>query len=144
MKTKVAAFIIRQSAQGPELLVFAHVDFPEVPVQVPGGTVESGESPEIALHREIEEECGLRGLSIIRNLGVSYFFWTAINDEIERHCFVLQAPDGTPENWQHLVGGAGEDEGLAFAYSWVKVENLKLGGGLDKFLSPEFIPELYA
>lgn len=143
MVAKVAAFIVRRSGVNAQLLVFAHADLPEVPVQIPGGTVEPGESPENAVLREVEEESGLRGLPILHKLGVCHFFWTAIDDEIERHCYLLQAPNDAPDSWQHTVGGAGEDGGLVFSYFWEKADNLNLGGGLDVFLSPEHIPELY-
>jgi hypothetical protein len=39
---KVYAYFTRRD----QLLVFRHVDFPEVGIQVPGGTVEGDEAPE--------------------------------------------------------------------------------------------------
>ena len=74
MKTtlKVGAFILRPQPEGAErLLRFTHPDFPEAPIQIPGGTVEKGEAVESALHREIEEETGLANLRVRRKLGVS-------------------------------------------------------------------------
>ena len=41
------------------LLVFDEPDFPEIELQVPGGTMEPGESPEVAATREFVEETGL-------------------------------------------------------------------------------------
>ncbi|WP_337441822.1 NUDIX domain-containing protein [Sinorhizobium americanum] len=41
------------------LLVFDEPDFPEIELQVPGGTIEPGESPEGAAPREFFEETGL-------------------------------------------------------------------------------------
>ena len=47
-------------AMGPRgLLVFREPDFPDVPLQVPGGTVEDGETFEAGACREFAEETGL-------------------------------------------------------------------------------------
>lgn len=143
MIPKVGAYIIRQAKQGPQLLVFAHEAFPEVPVQIPGGTIEKDESPEAALHREIEEESGLNNLSLIRKLGVGYYFWETANDKVEGHCYLLQAPDDVPDSWRHVVRGNGEDSGLVFLYSWRFARDLTLGGVVGQFLCREHIPELY-
>ena len=48
---KVYAYITRAD----RLLVFRHVDFPEAGVQVPGGTMDAGETPEGAVLREAAE-----------------------------------------------------------------------------------------
>lgn len=44
---------------GPELLVFEEPDFPEVGLQVPGGTLDPGESYLQGARREFAEETGL-------------------------------------------------------------------------------------
>lgn len=44
---------------GTELLVFSEPDFPEVGLQVPGGTLDPGESYLHAARREFSEETGL-------------------------------------------------------------------------------------
>jgi 8-oxo-dGTP pyrophosphatase MutT (NUDIX family) len=62
---KVTAFIIRQRNAQQELLVFAH---PTVGVQVPAGTVEEGEAFEDAVLREAEEETGLKGVGLVKEL----------------------------------------------------------------------------
>lgn len=41
------------------LLVFEEPDFPETPLQVPGGTVDAGEDILAAAYREFAEETGL-------------------------------------------------------------------------------------
>jgi 8-oxo-dGTP pyrophosphatase MutT (NUDIX family) len=61
---KVYAYITSPEGQ---LLVFEHVDFPEAGVQVPGGTVEVGESVDAAVIREAEEETGLSDLFMVKN-----------------------------------------------------------------------------
>ena len=54
---------------GERLLVFEHTDFPEAGIQVPAGTVQIGESPEVAVLREAREETGLVGLQLVGELG---------------------------------------------------------------------------
>jgi 8-oxo-dGTP pyrophosphatase MutT (NUDIX family) len=64
---KVTAFVTRETANGRQLLVFHH---PLNGVQLPAGTVELGESPEVAVMREAREETGLAGLRLVRPLGM--------------------------------------------------------------------------
>ncbi len=42
------------------LLVFAEPDSPQMPLQVPGGTVDPGEDVHLAAYREFEEETGIK------------------------------------------------------------------------------------
>ena len=63
---KVTAFIVRERRGVKELLVFKH---PTAGVQIPAGTVESGEDIETAVKREAYEETGLRSVKIEAYLG---------------------------------------------------------------------------
>ena len=49
-----------------QLLVLKHRDIHEAGIQVPGGTVNEGETLEAAILREVQEESGLRHLCIER------------------------------------------------------------------------------
>lgn len=143
MITKASAYIFRKKKPYPELLVFAHRDYPEVPIQVPGGTVEDGEMVEDAILREIIEESGLTSVCLVRKLGTHRFYWQDLDDEEERHFFLFESIDETPETWEHIVHGDGVDSGLAFSYCWVKVdENLKLAEHLAPFISHDDTPEI--
>ena len=62
---KVYAYITHAN----KLLVFKHVDFPEAGIQVPAGTMDAGETPEMAVMREVFEETGLKGLVLKKYLG---------------------------------------------------------------------------
>ncbi|WP_448282251.1 NUDIX hydrolase [Phormidesmis priestleyi] len=143
---RVAAYVIRQNQQGlHQLLMFKHPDCLEAPIQIPGGGVEPQESLEHALHREILEECGLDNLTIIRKLGVAKICWLHPRKLVShRHCFLLQAMQDTPENWQHSVQGDGIDTGMQFSYFWQRPSiDSRLSGDLGYFLNPKNIPELY-
>jgi len=145
MVTKIAAYIFRRRPRGNELLVFAHRDFPDVPLQVPGGTVDEGEELTAALFREISEESGLSDVTLIRKLGVYRFHWDQIHDDVERHFYLLESGGPTPERWQHEVEGVGVDNGLVFTYSWVKTDDtLSLAGDLGQFINRDDAPELYS
>ncbi len=63
---KVTALVTRAGAAGPEVLLFEH---PYAGVQLPAGTVEAGELPEMAALREVFEETGLTDTRIARYLG---------------------------------------------------------------------------
>ncbi len=143
-RLKVGAYIIRRQSNHHELLVFAHRDLPEVPLQIPGGGVDEGESVEQALWREIEEEAGLTNLVLLRGLGSNRFCWQETNEMVTRHFFLLQAPPDTPDTWEHTVYGEGIDCGMVFAYEWKRLDDsLQLAGDLGFFLTREHVPELF-
>lgn len=144
---RVGAYIIRPDRLGSyHLLLFHHPDCTDAPLQIPGGGVEAQESLEAALYREVLEESGLSDLTIIRKLGVSEICWCQPRKLISyRHCFLLQAPQDTPNAWDHKVQGDGIDAGMLFSYFWHRPDRaFKLPADLGLFLSPEYIPELYS
>ena len=57
------------STHAGRFLVFEHPDHPDAGIQVPAGTVKSGESPNEAVLREAREETGLSGLNKAHCLG---------------------------------------------------------------------------
>ena len=114
---KVLAYITRHGPDGVELLVFEQEEHPEAGLQVPGGTVDAGETLVEALRREVAEESGLVSPEAIRFLAAGPFIWEGRSQL--RHFFHLAAPAGLPDGWRHVVTAGEEDEGLVFVYRWL-------------------------
>jgi len=63
---KVTAFVTQDLGRERKLLVFKH---PQAGIQVPAGTVELGEEPELAVIREAREETNLSQVRMVKKLG---------------------------------------------------------------------------
>jgi 8-oxo-dGTP pyrophosphatase MutT (NUDIX family) len=63
---KITCFITRQGEKGRELLLFKH---PYAGIQIPAGTANPGEPPELSARREAMEETGLEDLALVSLLG---------------------------------------------------------------------------
>ena len=99
---KVVCYVIHDG----HLLVFTHdlVPLTRTGVQVPAGTVETGETPEQAAERELFEETGRRG-RVVKPLGAERYDVRPARDEIAvRRFFLMAVPEADlAERW-----GAGE------------------------------------
>ena len=99
-KRKAFAYITHRS----RLLVFAHPDSPAAGIQVPAGTLRSGELPELGVMREAREETGLRDLILgeflgTQDLDLSPFGRAEIH---ERYFFHVLCTEEPPETWRHM------------------------------------------
>lgn len=65
---KVSVFVLRETANGTELLTFLH---PLAGRQIPSGSVEPEEPPEAAAAREVQEETGVGNLKELKQIGRS-------------------------------------------------------------------------
>jgi 8-oxo-dGTP diphosphatase len=114
MQDKVLACIFRITSGSEELLVFQQKVDPAAGVPVPAGTVEPSETVLAALWREIEEESGLARADLT--------LWSrlAVHNDPDwnqrRHVYWLLAPHHLPDQWQQVVEGHGQDEGMVFDY----------------------------
>jgi ADP-ribose pyrophosphatase YjhB (NUDIX family) len=138
----VIAYIYRVKNDAPELLVFAHKGMPGVPLQVPGGGVETNEDLIEALKREIEEESGLKELELVRKLGVVEQEYLEEKRIAQRHYYLLKADGDIADSWEHEVAGKGEDAGMVFSYFWVRAESVDLGR-LGVFKTRRWAEELF-
>ncbi len=119
VREKVYAYI----TQGEQLLVFRHVDAPEAGIQVPGGTVQPGESLPEAVLREAFEETGLADLEIVSALGAAWYDTAARDKPGElhhRHFYHLRAAAPPPATWRHVERDP-SDGGppILFEFSWM-------------------------
>jgi ADP-ribose pyrophosphatase YjhB (NUDIX family) len=136
LRLRVVAYVTRARDGRTELLTIEHGDIPNAGVQVPAGRLDPGENLEDGLHREVEEETGVTGLRIVRQL--------ADGEEFERlygggahESFAFHAVAGGdgPGEWEHLVTGSGSDAGVTYLCRWVPLRSdLPLWGRRDPLL----------
>lgn len=141
-KKKVHAYITREKEGVMQLLVFKHRDIHEAGIQVPGGTVDEGETLEAAILREVQEESGLRHLCIERFLA-DYIIHVKEKQEYEkRHFFHVTLLTDVKDTWEHIVSAGEKDQGLAFSYEWVNIAKYpELAGKQGEFL--HLLDEIY-
>jgi len=124
LRRKAYAYI----TDGERLLVFRHVDFPEAGLQVPGGTVEAGESFAADLRREVEEESGLTALEWVGRVGeqpLNLSDGGAKELQQQQRFYHLRCTAPMPERWEHLERQTSDGSGpLRFEFFWVRLEPL--------------------
>jgi len=144
VKRKAFAYI----THGRRLLVFSHPHAPEAGIQVPAGTIEDGEAPEVAVLREAREETGLPGFTLVRFLGEQRLDRADVGrDEIHhRFFFHLRCTETPPEVWRNYEPDPSDGGELPlFELFWVQLPDdvpaLIAGHGA---LLPELIAGLNA
>ncbi|WP_165861405.1 NUDIX hydrolase [Paenibacillus paeoniae] len=100
---KVVAYITRTVPGNPEsiqLLVNVHTDLPEAGIQVPAGTIEAGETAEVAVIREVYEETGLNEATIIAKITEYDYFYEPRKEIHQRNVFLLSLNEKPKDEWE--------------------------------------------
>lgn len=122
------------------LLVFEEPDFPETPLQVPGGTVDAGEDILAAAYREFAEETGLvydDGMIHLETVDYDYPE-QGQTEPHRRHCFHLRLRNAVPETWDHYeMSPCDGSAPILFRLFWLDrlSAQIRLGLGMAKSLS---------
>lgn len=122
-----------------QLLVFNEPDFPEIDLQVPGGTMEPGESPEVAAVREFVEETGLAPPASLLPLATQDYRFTKDGRQIwhRRHYFHAQLSGEQKETWLHFeMTPDGGGPPIRFRFFWLGFDEAapRLGYGMQDAL----------
>lgn len=112
---KACSYVTRRTG---ELLVFEGPEHDGL--QIPKGTVETGESPREALVREVREESGLGALSGPTHLTTDV--WTRRESPPKRYVrhFFHATVHEPRDRWTHTVRDGGEEHGAEFDLYWVR------------------------
>ena len=121
MIEKAYGFVLRERAARLELLVFEHAGQPEAGLQVPGGTVEAGETPLEGVAREVLEESGLAlgGWEAVATLAHEHVAGSATPGPQRWHCFATTPATPLPDSWRFEPRGSASERGLRFEYRWI-------------------------
>ncbi len=122
------------------LLVFDEPDFPDVALQVPGGTMEPGETASDAAIREFAEETGIAaGVETMKALGTEDYIFARDGQQIchRRHYFHAVLAASYPQMWLHFEQSP-FDGGppIRFRLFWTTLDEAKarLGYGMERAL----------
>nr|WP_210270486.1 NUDIX domain-containing protein [Ensifer oleiphilus] len=122
-----------------QLLVFDEPDFPDVDLQVPGGTIEPGESPQDAALREFVEETGLAPPERLVHLFTQDYSFLKDGRAIchRRHYFHVALAGEHRQTWLHQeMTPFGGGEPIRFHFFWLGFDEAapRLGYGMQDAL----------
>ena len=118
---KVFAYITNRG----RLLVFTHPLAPEAGVQVPAGTIEEGEDPDVVVLREAWEETGLHELTLVGLLGERVFDASPLGRDELNVCrfYHLRCAGDPPDLWTHFerYPSDGTTVPIPFDFFWARL-----------------------
>lgn len=117
------------------LLVFDEPDFPDIALQVPGGTMEPGESPQTSALREFVEETGLTPTEALTHLVTQDYHYPKDDRTIchRRHYFHVVLTGEQKQTWIHQeMTPFGGGDPIRFRFFWLGIDEARnrLGYGM--------------
>ncbi|WP_078394158.1 NUDIX hydrolase [Shouchella patagoniensis] len=116
MTKKAYGHITRMNQGEKQLLVFRH-SVEEAGIQIPKGTIKSGETPYEAVIREMAEETGLVEFLSVKK--VAEDCWKADDGTRHERFFYEMQINTAEDEWTISPTGGGEEEGITFSYFWI-------------------------
>ena len=110
------------------LLIFKEPDFPDVPPQVPGGTIDENEKPLMAAKREFAEETGLSEQIKLTFLCLDkhHFEHNGQKCAVNRYYFHAAISDEIPATWDYYEHFAHDGaDPILFRFSWISLSRAK-------------------
>lgn len=123
---KVYAYITREKEGQTQLLICTHQGGQEAGVQVPGGTVRQGETLEYALLRNIQEDSGLRQVSLGHLVAEELIYVKDKNEYQKRHFYHVTLPESSVDVWEHRLENDGKNNASVLSYMWANIEKCPL------------------
>ncbi len=88
-------------------------------IQVPGGTIEPQETPEVGALREAFEESGVNSFAAVRHLATDVRSYPT--EVTERFFYPFEVHADVPDTWNHTVSDGELDKGMVFEYRLLTV-----------------------
>ncbi len=118
-RKRLIGYVTRDGAARRQLLVIEIPARPDLGAEVPAGRLDPGEDElEKCLLRELEEETGLAQVRVTGKIAGP----DELPGEYENHAFHVVCEEATPDAWDHVVQGDGEDAGYVHACRWVPLD----------------------
>lgn len=117
---KVYGYITRLKDNKIQVLVFQHSN-PEAGIQIPKGTVETGEEIDAAIIREMQEEIGLQKFKVEKLIAEDC--WKNDDGAIHNRFFYRINVTEVLDEWKYQPTGGDEESGLTFRYFWISSPN---------------------
>ncbi|MEU6860128.1 NUDIX domain-containing protein [Glycomyces sp. NPDC046736] len=133
-RQRSAAYVLRQTPSGPEVLVILHQDSPEAGVQVPGGGALPHETIGEAAIREALEETGVRGLVFGEVLGNKLARGDEYPDGYQVTSYSWLRTEDSRDAWDHTITSADEDCGMRMRCEFRPVASAGIDWDMDVYL----------
>ena len=141
---KAVGFVVRRQPDSkPTLLVWQHVDKPQLSWRLPGGGLQHGEGAEVGLLRELREEVGDYPFRVVRKLGIQRYFKRQTRRNVERHDFLVYAGQ-MPDQFVHQDRDPDLQTEEFMRFQWLGIDALQhIDPEHREVIRIDYVPELF-